>query len=103
MREGGGGGALHQRERIISAAQVELRGLACHFVKKMPSDTTHCVPHSAAITTALSAGFTSAPRNRRDVTCTSSAGSVVGCDGAPFLCRYLVEGFSVGAPSHTFK
>lgn len=33
VREGGGGGALHQRGRIISAAQVELRGLACHFVK----------------------------------------------------------------------
>ena len=29
----GRGGALHHRGRIISAAQVELRGLACHFVK----------------------------------------------------------------------
>lgn len=52
---------------------------------------------------ALSASFTSAALNRHDVTCTSSASSVVGCDGTPFLCRYLVEGFSVGAPFILFQ
>lgn len=30
---GGCGGAVHQRGRIFLAAQVELRGLVCHFVK----------------------------------------------------------------------
>lgn len=57
------------------------------------------LPFSAA----LSADFASATLNRHDAVRSSSARSVVGCDGAPFLCRYLVEGFGVGAPSYTFK
>lgn len=53
--------------------------------------------------TTLSADFTSALPHRYAVTRSSSVVSVVGCDRAPFLCRYLVEGFTMGALSYTLK
>lgn len=101
---GGCGSALHQRGRIFLAAHVELIGLVCHFAVTKCS-LTLCISYLALLpfSTTLSAYFTSVAPNRYDVTCSSSVVSVMGCDGALFLCRYLVEGFSVGALSYTFK
>lgn len=97
MRGGGCGAALHQRGEtsLGCPSRAERSRVSLCEKCRLTLRTPYLAP--LPFSTASSAAFTSAGLNGRDVTRTSSAGSVVGCDGALFLCRYLVEGFVVGA------